>query len=60
MTGSSTGLGKAMDIYLNELTDPWLKGLQPLRERLGVMETEAAGFESGDRTKGLDGIKKPW
>lgn len=54
------GLGKAMDIYLNELTDPWLKGLQPLRERLGVMETEAAGFESGDRTKGLDGIQKPW
>jgi predicted GTPase len=54
------GLGKAMDIYLNDLLSPWLQGLHPIRERLGVMEAEAAGFESGDRTKGLDNIRKPW
>jgi predicted GTPase len=54
------GLGKAMDIYLNELIAPWMQGLHPIRERLDVMETEVAGFESGDRTKGLDNIRKPW
>ncbi len=54
------GLGKAAEVYMQELFAHHSTGLKPIRERLDFMEQEARDYKVDDRTQSLDTIKRPW